>query len=176
MRIGKTKMFLLLNGSIAMVLVCYFGFWLMSKTTVAHIIPPYNANTINIQYVVKGKVYTNNHLRSDIPFHQLEIAVHYSFFNPASSRINSYMGLYAEPLAWWLVFLMASAMLLLMPNTVFSTGTIFQLEKKFPWISMDEYFPGAGQRYRNEKKTPPQVKKIKRLEQGHEPPKISTSE
>lgn len=51
------------------------------------------------------------------------------------------MGIAAEPLAWWLVFLLASAMLLLTHNTVFSRGTIFQIQKKFPWLSMDEYFP-----------------------------------
>ena len=176
MRIGKAKMFLLLNGLIALVLACYFGFWLMTNTTIARIIPPYHASTINIQYEVKGKIYTSNHLRSDIPFSQLKIPVHYSFFNPASSRINSFMGLYAEPLAWWLVFLIASAMLLLMPNTVFSKGTIFQLQKNFPWISMDEYFPGPGKWNREEKKSTQQVKKPKKLEQGGEPPKISTSE
>jgi hypothetical protein len=68
-------------------------------------------------------------------------------------------------LAWWLVFLLASAMLLLMPNTVFSRGAMFQLQKKFPWISMDEYFPAPGNWYKREKKESysPQ-KKPKRLE------------
>jgi hypothetical protein len=54
-------------------------------------------------------------------------------------------------------------MLLLMPNAVFSRGTVFQLQKKFPWILMDEYFPEPRSWYRSaERKTSP-VKKPKRL-------------
>jgi hypothetical protein len=63
------------------------------------------------------------------------------------------MGMFAEPLAWWLVFLIASSMLFLMDNTVFSRGTTFLLQKKFPWLSMDEYFPFYQNRYREENKT-----------------------
>jgi hypothetical protein len=76
--------------------------------------------------------------------------------------------MYAEPLAWWLVFLLASAMLLLMPNTVFSRGTMFQLQKKFPWISMDEYFPAPGNWYRREKGKYYSSKKPKRLSRNNE--------
>ena len=165
MRFGKTTMFLLLNGIIAFALVIYFTTWLLSAKTVAVIVPPYNANTINIQYEVEGNMYVSRHLRNEIPFYQKTIEVHYYLFNPAKSRIISYLGLFAEPLGWWLVFLMASSMLLLMPNTVFSKGTMFQLQKKFPWISMDEYFPAPAEKYRREerKKSPP-VRKPKRLE------------
>jgi hypothetical protein len=168
MRFGKTTMFLLLNGLIAIVLSLYFGTWILSGKTVASIIPPYSANTITIQYNVKGKIYKDKHLRGEIPFYQQEISILYSFFNPSSSRINSFMGIYAEPLAWWLVFLIASAMLLLMPNTVFTKGTIFQLQKKFPWISMDEYFPAPGNwYYTQERKSSPPVKKPKHLKSGN---------
>ena len=144
MRFGKTRMFLLLNGSIAFVLSLYFGTWLLSPETTALIAPPYNANTINIQYEVNGEIYGGSHLRNEIPFYQKQIEIHYFIFDPSYSRINSFLGLYAEPLGWWLVFLLASSMLLLMPNTVFSKGTRFQIQKKFPWISMDEYFPAPG--------------------------------
>ena len=164
MRFGKTTMFLLLNGIIALGLVIYFSAWLLSAKAIAVIVPPYNANTINIQYQVKGNVYTGRHLRNEIPFYQKEIKVHYYLFNPAKSRIISYLGLFAEPLGWWLVFLMASSMLLLMPNTVFSKGTKFQLQKKFPWISMDEYFPAPGNRFYREERKSPLAKRPKRLE------------
>jgi hypothetical protein len=165
MRFGKNKMFLFLNGIIATSLLLYFGLWLISRDTTANIVPPYNANTINIQYGVNENIYTGNHLRNDIPFSQKHVTIKYFVFNPSSSRIATFLGLYAEPLAWWLVFLLASAMLLLMPNTVFSRGTIFQLQKKFPWISMDEYFPAPGNWYRREKKERYySQKKPKRLE------------
>ena len=168
MRLGKTRMFLLLNGSIAFVLILYFGTWLLSPETTALIVPPYNANTINIQHNVDGEIYHESHLRNEIPFYQKEINIHCFIFHPSSSRINSFLGLYAEPLGWWFVFLLASSMLLLMPNTVFSKGTKFQLQKKFPWISMDEYFPAPGDRfYRNERKSPP-ARKPKRLERKND--------
>ena len=168
MRFGKTTMFLLLNGLIAVSLIGYFSFWMLSNKTIATIVPPLNANTITVQYEVNGKIYKDRHLRGEIPFYQKQISVHYSMFNPSSSRINTYMGLYAEPLAWWLVFLMASAMLLLMPNTVFTKGIIFQLQRKFPWISMDEYFPAPGSRWysKRERGKSPAEKKPRRLDNG----------
>lgn len=148
MRFGKLKMFFFLNGFIAFILLLYFGSWWLSNTAIATIIPPYNSTTIHVQYEAEGAIYTGTHMRNGIPFAQKQVLVHYFLFNPSLSRVNSFMGLYAEPLGWWLVFLMASAMLLLMPNTVFSKGTMFQLQKKFPWISMDEYFPASGSGYR----------------------------
>ena len=164
MRFGKARMFFLLNGIIAFVLILYFGTWLLSPEAIGLIVPPYNANTINIQYEVDGQIYTGNHLRNEIPFSQKRISVHYFLFNPSSSRINSFMGLYAEPLGWWLIFLLASSMLLLMPNTVFSKGTRFQLQNSFPWISMDEYFPAPGKRFFKEERKSPPPKKQKRLD------------
>jgi hypothetical protein len=168
MRFGKNKMFLFLNGIIATFLLLYFGSWLMSGDTEANIVPPYNANTINIQYRVNENIYTGNHLRNDIPFSEKQITIKYFVLNPASSRISSFLGMYAEPLAWWFVFLLASAMLLLMPNTVFSRGTMFQLQKKFPWISMDEYFPAPGNWYRREKEKYYSSRKPNRLSQNNE--------
>jgi hypothetical protein len=169
MRFGKLKMFLFLNGFIAIILLLYFGSWLVSSTATATIISPYNANTIHVQYAVNGKLYTGTHLRSEIPFSQKEIEVHYFLFDPSSSRVNSFMGLYAEPLAWWFVFLLASGMLLLMTNTVFSKGTTFQLQKKFPWISMDEYFPAPGGGYyqRRQQGNSAARKNLKRLDQNN---------
>lgn len=165
MRFGKLKMFLLLNGFIAFGLLLYFGSWLLSSTTIATIIPPLNANTIHVQYQVKGKEYTNTHLRNEVPFAQKQVKVQYFIFDHSVSRIPSFMGMYAEPLGWWFVFLLASSMLLLMPNTVFSKGTMFQLQKRFPWISMDEYFPEPTKWYgRQERKKYYPVKKPKRLD------------
>jgi hypothetical protein len=168
MRFGKLTMFLLLNGAIAIILILYFGIWMLSGKTTAAIIPPYNANTITVQYEVKGNIYKDKHLRGEIPFFQKQVSIYYFILDPSSSRINSFMGLYAEPLAWWLVFLIASSMLLLMTNTVFTKGTIFQLQKKFPWISMDEYFPAPGNRWysKQERKSSPPEKKPKRLDNG----------
>lgn len=168
MRFGKTTMFLLLNGLIAIILIFYFGMWMLSGRAIARIIPPYNANTIKIQYDVNGTIYSGRHLRGETPFYQKEISIYYFIFDPSASRINSFMGLYAEPLAWWLVFLIASAMLLLMPNTVFTRGTIFQLQKKFPWISMDEFFPVPGDTWysKRRRRNSPPVKSPRRLDNG----------
>ena len=156
-------MFLFLNGFIAFGLLVYFGLWLMGGMATATIIPPLNANTIHVQYEIDGQYHTGTHLRNEIPFAQKQVRIQYFVFDHSISRIPSFLGMYAEPLAWWLVFLLASSMLLLMPNAVFSRGTVFQLQKKFPWILMDEYFPEPRSWYRSaERKTSP-VKKPKRL-------------
>lgn len=164
MRFGKLKMFLFLNGFIALGLVLYFGLWMAGGTASANIIPPLNANTIHVQYAVDGKQYTGTHLRNEIPFAQKQVKVRYFVFNHSISRIPTFLGIYAEPLAWWLVFLLASSMLLLMPNSVFSKGTVFQLQKKFPWILMDEYFPEPQGWYRREERRYSPIKKPKRLD------------
>ena len=134
-------MFFLLNGLAAVLLVFYFGPWLFSRTTAAMIVTPYEANKIHIAYTVNGRVYHDSHMRNGIEFSRRLISIRYLGFHPQTSRVNSFMGMWAEPLAWWSVFLIAAAMLLLTHNGVFSKGTVFQLHKKFPWISMEEYFP-----------------------------------
>lgn len=141
MRFGKIKMFLLLNGLIAVCLIFYFMPWLFSRVTEGKIITPYETTTLHVSYTANGKTYYDSYMRNGIMFSQRTVAVRYLIFHPQTSRINSFMGMWAEPLAWWSVFLVASAMLLLTHNGVFSKGTIFQVHKKFPWISMEEYFP-----------------------------------
>jgi hypothetical protein len=134
-------MFFLLNGIALSILLVYFAPWLFSKTITGKVIAPYESTIVHVEYVVGNKKYIGSFMRNGIGFSQRDIPIRYLSFDPATSRINSFMGLGAEPLAWWSVFLLASVMLLLTHNTVFSKGTIFQLHKKFPWISMDEYFP-----------------------------------
>ena len=114
MRVGKFKMFFLLNGLIILFLFFYFAPWLFfSATTTARVVTPFEANTIHIAYTIKGKTYFDSHMRNGVGFPERAISVRYLRFHPSTSRINSFMGMVAEPLAWWGVFLMASAMLLL---------------------------------------------------------------
>jgi hypothetical protein len=175
MRFGKLKMFFFLNGFIVVVLLFYFTFWWISGKAVATIVPPFSASTITVQYKVNNRAYTDRVLRGNVQFYEKQIPIRYSLLKPSAAYVPTFLGLYAEPLAWWLIFLMASAMLLLMPNAVFSKGTMFQLHKKFPWISMDEYFPEPGNHWygqrtgRNKQKNPQ-----KRLEQK-DGPKTLTS-
>lgn len=164
MRFGKLKMFLLLQGLAIFILLCYFGVWMISEKTAGTVVRPYGS-TLNVVYKVKAQTFTSTHARYDVPYGETKVVVRYLLFRPSSSRINSFMGLLAEPLAWWLVYLLASAMLLLTNNTVFSKGTIFQLQKKFPWLSMDEYFPEAGSsRFYTRKNRQPQQKAQKKLD------------
>ncbi|MGZ3848827.1 MAG: hypothetical protein ACXVMS_09435 [Flavisolibacter sp.] len=169
MRFGKIRMFLLLNGLVGLGLACYFAPWLFSKVTLARTMAPFESNLIHLQYTVAGKTYLADHLRNGISSLQNTVPVRYLTFHPQTSRVNSFMGMWAEPLAWWSVFLLASSMLLLTHNTVFSKGTIFQVHRKFPWISMDEYFPYTEERYQwrqasakaNSERSPSMPKQIK---------------
>jgi hypothetical protein len=144
MQFGKVRMFFYFNGMIALFMLLYFSPWLFSSITSAKVITPYEVTTIQLKYEANGEQYTEGHMRNDIPFEQRTVSIRYLNFHPSSSRINSFMGMFAEPLAWWSVLLLASAMLLLTPNAVFSRGTIFHIHNKFPWISMDEFYPYYG--------------------------------
>jgi hypothetical protein len=160
MQFGKLRMFFYFNGLIAICLLLYLSPLLFSRVTTAKVINPYDVTTIQLQYKANGKQYSNEHMRNDIPFQQRTVRIRYLQFHPSSSRVNSFMGIWAEPLAWWSVLLLASAMLLLTHNAVFSKGTIFHIHKKFPWISMDEFFPyyenwfERGNKKENDKRKP----------------------
>ena len=152
MRFGKVKMFFLVNGLIAVILLLYFAPWLFSSTVIGHVTNPFTTTVINVSYEVDGLMYIGTYMRNGIELSQRFVSIRYLDFRPETSRINSFMGMYAEPLAWWSVFALASAMLLLTHNTVFSKGTIFQIHKKSPWISMEEYFPISNRWFRWRKK------------------------
>jgi hypothetical protein len=153
MRITKRKMFLLLNGTIAVALCLYFGFWILSPKVIGEIQHPLqNSTTMIVKYTVDKEQYTNTILRNGISFLETKVLLCYSKSNPAKCRIYSYMGLFAEPLAWWLVFFLASSILLLTNNSVYSKGTVFIVQKKRPFIYMEEYFPDAFRRYGHRKR------------------------
>ena len=121
------------------------------------------ASLVEVQYTVEGKTYLESFMRHDIPLAQRTVQVRYQVWNPAFSRIQSFMGIGAEPLAWWFVFLLASAMLLLPNSTVFSKGSRFRLQRLFPWLLRDEFFPAASN-YRHGKA--PQPTESKKLPDG----------
>ena len=160
MQFGKRTFFLALNGIAVLVLLFYFIFWLLGSSTTGTIKPPLMASMVDVQYRVEGKTYRESFMRHDIPLAQRRVVVRYQVWNPSLSRIQSFMGIGAEPLAWWLVFLLASAMLLLTNNTVFSRGTRFRLQKKFPWLLMDEFFPAAPTFRHNKAPRPTEAKKL----------------
>lgn len=144
MHFGKLKMFLGLNGLIAAGLLCYFSLWLAGTTVKGTIVSPFLANTMTVTYKAGGKTYTASFMRNETPYAARSVPVRYLNFRPSVACIPTFLGLWAEPLAWWGMFLFVSALLLLTNNTVFSKGTVFHLHRRFPWISMDEYFPDAG--------------------------------
>lgn len=134
-------MYALLQALMALVLLVHVGRWAFGETTTGRITTPYSVTTLTVQYWAKGQVYTDNFMRYDIPYAQGQVSVRYLPHKPSVSRINSFIGIWAEPLAWWLFFTIGISMLLLTDNVVFSKGTTFHLHRRFPWISMDEYFP-----------------------------------
>ena len=141
MRLSKIKLFLLIHVFIALLLAVYLSIWLFGNKVMADVIPPHLPSRVYVQYRVEGELYQTSFLRNDIPFFVRKVDIRYPSFDPSYSRVNSFLGIYAEPLGWWLLFFLVSAMLLLTNNPVFSKGTNFYFRKKFPWVSMEEYFP-----------------------------------
>ena len=134
-------MFLFLNGSIALGFIIYFLPWIFSGTVDGEIVSPYTPSKLQVTYAVDNKVYSGIYMRNGVSFRNQTVTIRYLRFHPSTSCVNSFMGMWAEPLAWWGVFLFASGALLFTNNGVFSKGTVFQLQKKFPWLLMEEYFP-----------------------------------
>jgi hypothetical protein len=140
-RIRRPKMFVILHGLIAFVFCFTLGRWFFAEKTQATITTPYAGTVITAKYTVTGKTYSREFMRYDIPFNENTITVRYLPNRPGVSRVNSFMGILAEPLAWWGVFIIGTVMLLLVDNVVFSKSTVFVLQKRFPWIHMEEFFP-----------------------------------
>ena len=141
MRFSKIKLFLFIHIFIALLMAVYFSIWLFGNKITADVIPPHLPSRVYVQYRVEGELYQTSFLRNDIPFFARRLDIRYPSFDPSYSRVNSFLGIYAEPLGWWLLFFLVSAMLLLTNNPVFSKGTNFYFRKQFPWVSMEEYFP-----------------------------------
>ena len=140
MRFTKLRMFLFLNGLIVATLMVYFIMWFSAPVTKARVIRPYQASKVHVRYQVDDKTYQASYMRYDIALADRSLSIRYMASRPSASRVNSFMGIMAEPLGWWLIFLLASAMLLLTDNVVFSKHTVFRIGKNFPWITMEEFF------------------------------------
>ncbi|MES2880568.1 MAG: hypothetical protein V4676_00370, partial [Bacteroidota bacterium] len=123
-----------MNGLIALGFLLYFLPWIFSSTVDGKIISPYAPSTLHVVYTVNDKEYDGEYMRNGISLRSENVTIRYLRFHPSASAINSFMGMWAEPLAWWGVFLFASAALLFTNNGVFSKGTVFQLQRKFPWL------------------------------------------
>ena len=142
MRFTKRRLFLVTNSFILAGLLLYFGFWAFSPKVIGDIQHPLqNSTTMIVKYKVGNRLYTSTLLRNGIPFLDTEVTLHYNRWNPAHCRIYSFLGLVAEPMGWWFVFLLASTILLLTNNSVFSKGTIFIFQKKRPWLVVEEFYP-----------------------------------
>jgi hypothetical protein len=149
-RLSKIKLFFFIHVAIALMLAAYFSIWLFGNKITADVIPPHLPGRVYVQYRVEGELYQTSFLRNDLPFLARKVSIRYPSFDPSYSRINSFLGIYAEPLGWWLLFFLVSAMLLLTNNPVFSKGTNFYFRKKFPWVSMEEYFPLSDEDYQEQ--------------------------
>lgn len=141
MRFGKKTMFAILQGIMLLILLVHLGRWLFSGVVEGRVTTPYSGTIMTVQYTVDGFQYTETYMRNGFPYAAKKAEVRYLTYNPSTSRINTFMNIAAEPLAWWLFITICVAALLLTNNAVFSKGTTFQLHRRFPWISMDEYFP-----------------------------------
>ena len=163
MRISRPGMFVRLNGFIALALLIYFSRWLFSSTTEGTIVTPLNPSTLHVIYQVDGNLLSGSFMRNGVPTIDKTVTIRFLNSNPRVAVVDSFLGLWAEPLAWWGVFLLASGLLLLTGNTVFSKNTQFFFRKTFPYIWMEEYFPASY--YHNPNKEPQQAKQTKQTHQ-----------
>lgn len=141
MRLTRIGLFVRMHVFLAVLLATYFLVWLNGAVVQASVERPLSSVKLTAVYTVDGVLYRESFMRYDVPLKSTRIAVRYLRFAPHWSRINSFMGMAAEPLAWWGLWLLATGALLLIPNPVFSKHTVFVIDKVFPWISMEEYFP-----------------------------------
>lgn len=141
MRFGKRTMFFILQGILLLILLLHLGRWVFSGVVTGRVTTPYSATVMTVHYTVNSVEYVDTYMRNGYPLTPRNVEIRYLTYRPSTSRINTFMGIAAEPLAWWLMITVGMAALLLTNNTVFSKGTTFYLHKRFPWISMDEYFP-----------------------------------
>lgn len=145
MRFGKRTLFLVFNSFTGLILLVYMGVWLNGRVVTGTIVgTSLNATVMRVRYRADDTTITASFMRHGVPLAERRTEVRYLPWNPERARINSFLDLWAEPLGWWGLFLLASTVLLLTNNSVFARGTVFQLHKGFPWISMEEYFPDAG--------------------------------
>lgn len=165
-------MYFLLNGIIAFFILVYSAIWFAAPATLGSINNPYSSSVMDVSYKAGEEEFTETFMRYDVDLRAREVTVSYLPFNPSSARIRSFMGIAAEPLGWWVVILLASTMLLFTDNFVFSKGTEFRLQKKFPWIWMDEFYRLPWY-YRNDEDPEErvrtgrqEVRKLKDLEEG----------
>lgn len=144
---GKRTLFLISNAVWGFIIAIYLMVWLLGGVrTVATITKP-AVPQLQLRYIAGNTTYTTTHLRYGVGYDKTAVPLIYLRWRPGSSRVHSFLGLAAEPLGWWGIYLTASAMLLLSNNTVFSKGTRFTLHRRFPFISMDEFFPAAPNRF-----------------------------
>jgi len=160
-------MFFFLNGVIAAALLLYFGAWMIAPTRYAHISDPYRGSEVEVRYIISGNTYSATYLRSGIPMGDNYVRIRYFKMAPSISRVDSFLGIFVEPLGWWLVFFIASALLLLTPdNVIFRKGTVFVIRKSFPYLWMEEYFPAPSSFYDDPDQTSVNIRKQRILNDG----------
>lgn len=152
MLLTKLKFYTLLQLLALSILLLYQGVWLISNTTQGQIInfgkiPPRSSRriehsgTVVVNYTVNGTTYEKEYTRNGIPLWQKTVRIRYLLFAPSFSNQDSFIGQWVGPLIILLIFFLASCMLLLMHNTVFPKGTLFELSRQYPYIKMHEFLP-----------------------------------
>lgn len=155
MLLTKLKFYILLQLLAIAVLLTYQGMWLISNTTEGRIEnfgsdsyrykrKKERSGSMTVSYKVNGITYKEEYTRNETPLTQKTVCIRYLLFAPSISNLDSFIGQWLGSLIVLLIFFLASSMLLLLHNTVFSKGTLFELNRRFPFIQMHEFFPHNG--------------------------------
>jgi len=153
MLLTKFKFYVLLQLLSIVLLLLYQSIWLFSSTTEGRIENfgrqlgrrvskrVENSGTMVVSYTINGTTYEEEYTRNETPLWQKTVRIRYLLFAPSISNLDSFIGQWLGPLIVLLIFFLASSMILLMHNTVFPKGTLFELSRLYPYIQMHEFLP-----------------------------------
>jgi hypothetical protein len=140
MKLSRQKFWLFLQAVVMVIVLCYQALWLTAKPAKGVVVAMYaykGGKSIEVQYVIEGKTHTSMFMYDEdfSNFHTgRQLDMEYLPFARGSVRIK---GLTAETIVWlggYILFLIVSALVFIMPNYVIEKKSSFIISKRRPFI------------------------------------------
>jgi hypothetical protein len=153
MLLNRTQLYVIVQTIALAIFLGYQGFWMISGTTQGKILN-FSGVYINdqneaikksgpmvVEYIVKGVTYVEGFNRHETPLGKKNVPIRYLLFAPQVAHLNTFLDQWMESLVLLGIFSLVTASLLLMQNSVFPKGTLFELRRKYPYILSHEFYP-----------------------------------